>query len=76
MQWWAWLLIGWSLVAALLAARLGRAIAISEANDWARRGRPDRRSVERTTPAPRTTSVPPSRAAARRTGSVMEQSGP
>jgi hypothetical protein len=76
MQWWAWLLIGRSLLACLLAARLGRAIAMSEANDWVRRGRPERRSVERCTSAPATTPVPPPRAGERRSPIVMEQSGP
>ena len=76
MQWWAWILIGWSLLALLLAGRLGAAIRMSEANDWVRRGRPERRSADRSTSAPGTPSIPSPRAAAREARRVKERSGP
>jgi hypothetical protein len=76
MHWWAWLLIGWALLAVLMAAQVGAAIRMSEDRDWVRRGRPERRGAERSMSAPGTPYVPPPRAATRQTRAVMEQSGP
>ncbi|WP_158544902.1 hypothetical protein [Blastococcus sp. TF02-09] len=47
MAWWAWLLLGWSLLACVLAVVLGRALRTSEDRDRVRRGLPDRRHTRR-----------------------------
>jgi hypothetical protein len=50
MPWWAWLLTAWVTGAVVVGVTLARAIRLSEAHDWIRRGRPERRAVQRPDP--------------------------
>jgi hypothetical protein len=56
MTWWAWLVVGWVLVACLAGLVLGRGLRTAERQEWVRRGRPDRRERPR---APHTDDVEP-----------------
>jgi hypothetical protein len=45
---WMWLLVVWLVAAPLVAIAVGTAMRTADERDWARRGRPDRRSRPRT----------------------------
>src|SRR3954470_21050630 len=47
MAWWVWLILAWVVVAVVGAVWLGLGLRPSEARDWVRRGRPERRSGRR-----------------------------
>ena len=47
MSGWVWLVAAWLLVAPVVAVGVGMAMRTADERDWARRGRPERRTRPR-----------------------------